>query len=285
MTTTTTPLSTSPAPPARRRRRVAALVAAAVLAAGGLGAGLALSLGGSPSSAGSSYDYYRSVMGRYGAGSMMGGPSGPTTGRFGYGWMMGGTGAPGWMRGQSLPGFMMGASSDPGKVMGRLFADAPGPRISPAEATRLGNAVPAGASRDRAANRLTFTTQSVRLVVVASPSMPAERFRIAGMVDPTVVVAAGAHVHVELVNADEDMAHGLVVTTSGAASSWMPMMTAAPAFPGAALWFLGETTSAGMHTGTLSFGAASPGTYQYLCPVPGHAQEGMAGTFVVKAKG
>ena len=27
--------------------------------------------------------------------------------------------------------------------------------------------------------------------------------------------------------------------------------------------------------------AGSPGTYRYLCPVPGHAQEGMTGTFIV----
>lgn len=101
--------------------------------------------------------------------------------------------------------------------------------------------------------------------------MPAESFRIAGMTNSTVVVPKGAAVSIELVNADSDMAHGLVVTASGAASSWMPMTTAPPAFSGAALWFLGESTSAGMHTGT----------YQYLCPVPGHAQEGMAGTLVV----
>jgi len=34
-----------------------------------------------------------------------------------------------------------------------------------------------------------------------------------------------------------------------------------------------------MHTGTLTFTAATPGTYHYhyhyLCPVPGHAQKGM----------
>jgi uncharacterized cupredoxin-like copper-binding protein len=36
-----------------------------------------------------------------------------------------------------------------------------------------------------------------------------------------------------------------------------------------------------MHAGTLSFTAATPGTYQYLCPVPRHAQKGMVGTFVV----
>ena len=143
--------------------------------------------------------------------------------------------------------------------------------------------MPAGATADQAANRLTFTSADVHLVVLASPSMPVESFRIAGMTNPTVVVPKGATVSIELVNADSDMAHGLVVTASGEASSWMPMMTAPPAFSGAALWFLGESTSAGMHTGTLSFTAGTSGTYQYLCPVPGHAQEGMAGTFVVSS--
>ena len=61
----------------------------------------------------------------------------------------------------------------------------------------------------------------------------------------------------------------------------MPMMANPPAFRGAALWFLGNPTSAGMHTGTLSFTASTSGSYQYLCPVPGHAQKGMVGTLVV----
>ena len=54
-----------------------------------------------------------------------------------------------------------------------------------------------------------------------------------------------------------------------------------PAFTGSALWFLGDPTTAGMHTGTLTFTATTPGTYHYLCPVPGHAQKGMTGTFTV----
>ena len=41
------------------------------------------------------------------------------------------------------------------------------------------------------------------------------------------------------------------------------------------------TGAAGMHMGTLSFTAATPGTYYYLCPVPGHAQKGMTGQFTV----
>jgi hypothetical protein len=68
------------------------------------------------------------------------------------------------MRGQALPGFMMGTASDPGQVMGSLFADAPGPRVSAARATQVGSQVPAGATLDRAANTITFTGTSVRPV-------------------------------------------------------------------------------------------------------------------------
>jgi plastocyanin len=69
---------------------------------------------------------------------------------------------------------------------------------------------------------------------------------------------------------------------SGAARSHMPMMTAAPSFNGSALWFLGKPTAAGMHAGTIAFTAVAPGSYQYLCPVPDHAREGMAGTLTVR---
>jgi hypothetical protein len=59
------------------------------------------------------------------------------------------------------------------------------------------------------------------------------------------------------------------------------MMTGAPAFGGSALWFLPNPTTAGMHTGTLTFTAGTAGTCHYLCPVPGHAQKGMTSTFIV----
>lgn len=290
MTIPATPAATDHTLPRPRRRRVAVFALAGVLAAAGLGTGLAVSLGGSPSptdsASSSAYDYYQSVIGRYDLGSMMGGSDyGWMMGESGYAWMMGGASAPQWMRGESLPGFVMGGGTDPGTVMGQLFADAPGPRVSPSEASVLGDAVPAGATADRTANRLTFSSTTVHLTVLASPSMPAENFRIAGMTNPTVVVPKGAEVSIEFVNADSDMAHGLVVTAPGAASSWMPMMTAQPVFSGAALWFLGESTLAGMHEGRLSFTASAPGTYQYLCPVPGHAQEGMVGTFIVRSQG
>jgi rusticyanin len=284
------------------RKQAMILAGAAVIAAAGVGTGAAIAATSSPSgpttaaSAGpaahssSGYPWYRSMMsGRYG-GSMMGGT--PMMGGSSYGWMMseagyrwmtGGTGSPGWMAGGSLPGMMMGGGSDPGKVMGSLWANSPGPRVSAAQAAALGRQVPAGAQVDKAAGTLTLSTATVRLTIVASPAGgPDETFRAAGLTNPRIIVPAGARVTIQLVNADPDTAHGLVVTAEGAAGSSMPMMTARPAFAGSALWFLGNLTQAGMHAGTLTFTTTAPGSYQYLCPVPGHAQKGMAGAFTVR---
>jgi rusticyanin len=205
-------------------------------------------------------------------------------GTAGYQWMFGGTSAPGWMRGASLPGSMMGTGTDPGKFMGQLWANAPGPRVSAGQAAQLGSQIPAGARVNGAARTITFTTASVHLVAVASPAGgPDETFRIAGLVNPALIVPAGAQVSIQVINADPDTAHGLVITASQDTSSPMPMMTSRAAFPGSALWFLGNPTTAGMHTATLAFTATTPGTYRYLCPVPGHAQQGMTGTFTVSS--
>ena len=270
------------------------LGATAVIAACGTsgqpaGATAAASAAASPQpKAQPSYPYYRSMMGRYFGGSMMSGGSyrwmlSPA----GYRWMTGSHGVPGWMRGGQFPAFMMGSGmmgtgTDPGKLMGRLWADAPGPRVTPAQAVRAGNQIPAGAQIGTAARTITFTTSTAHVAAVASPAGgPDETFRIAGMVDPTITVQPGAQVSIEVINADPDTAHGLVISSGPARSPWMPMMTGRPAFTGSALWFLGNPTAAGMHTGTLTFTASTPGTYHYLCPVPGHAQKGMTGLFTV----
>jgi hypothetical protein len=115
---------------------------------------------------------------------------------------------------------MMGTASDPGKIMGALFANAPGARVSPAEATRLGGQIPVGATASRIQHKITFSGTSVRFTVLASPAGGRdETFRIVGMTNPTVVVKAGARVSIEVINADADTAHGLVVTASDARSS------------------------------------------------------------------
>jgi rusticyanin len=278
------------------RTRISVLAGIAVLAAAGLGAGVAAATSGpagqpaaspapaAPASQG--YAWYRSMMAGYlgGGGMMTGGESsGCMMSPAGYEWMTGGTGAPGWMNGGTLPGAMMGTSTDPGQVMGRLFAGATGPRISAARAAAAGAQVPAGATVSQAANTITFTTPPVGLTILASPTGGTdETFRAAGLTNPAIVVPAGARVSIQVVNADSGAAHGLVITASNATSAWMPMMTARPAFTGSALWFLGNPTPAGMHAGTLTFTATTPGTYHYLCPAPGHARDGMTGIFTIR---
>ncbi|MVU78339.1 hypothetical protein GPX89_13925 [Nocardia sp. ET3-3] len=173
-------------------------------------------------------------------------------------------------------GGMMG-TRDPGTAMGARLRDAPGPRVSEEDAARLGAQTPADATVDRASNSIVFTGTDVRLVVMASPVMPAEDFRIAGLIDPTVTVPMGAHVSMQVINADDDMAHGLVISRS----KYPMMMMTSPAFRGAGVWALGDAGADGMHTQTVNFTADASGTYRYVCPVPGHAEKGMSGAFIV----
>lgn len=292
MTATLNPPPTSgPPTESRSRLRVAATAALVVAAAGaGIGIGLAVSSPSRTSSAptaASDYSYYQRMMNGYGvsSGGMMGGNTGWMAGRSGYGWMMGGHSAPGWMAGGTLPGFMMGSGTDPGEVMGRLFADAPGTRISAAATEKLATQIPAGATIDRAGNVIAFSAANVSYAVVASPSGADDKFETAGLTNPTITVRPGARVSVQFVNADTTSAHGYVVTEPGASASWMPMATSSVSFAGAASWFVGNATSAGDHAAAITFTASPSGSYQYLCPVPGHAQKGMAGTFTVSGRG
>ena len=138
------------------RKRASILVGVAVIAAAGLGAGLAIAATSGNGTGHSTvatapgsppYSYYHSMMGSYVGGTSMMGGSGSNQwmmGPAGYRWMFGGASAPAWMRGERLPTGIMGTGTDPGQVMGRLWASAPGPRVSPGQAIALGSQVPAG---------------------------------------------------------------------------------------------------------------------------------------------
>ena len=153
--------------------------------------------------------------------------------------------------------------------------------ISATEVTRLGNQIPAGARVNACADRVNLSTSTVSMVVEAAPpNNPDMTFRIAGLVNPTVVVPSGAQVEIEFINADNDEAHALVITTDAPP---YPLRTeAVPAFPGAAAAPIGDPTSSGQGARDFSFVANIPGTYHYVCPMPGHAEMGMAGLFIVQ---
>ncbi len=198
-----------------------------------------------------------------------------------YGYMMGGSGVPGWEQGGSLPGSMMGGSGSPGEIMGREYANAPGPRIASPAAMSAAQAVPAGAHIDRARHAVTFSSRQVHLTIVATMTGSSDGFEVGGMANPSIVVPPDSTVEINFVNADPDMAHGLAVVPGGAGNSVMPMMTARPAFTGAAVWFLGDATKSSAPEQTIRFSVGVAGTYQYICPVPGHALAGMQGDLIV----
>ena len=169
-----------------------------------------------------------------------------------------------------------------GGMMGTFLSGAQVPRITRAEAVALGNEVPLGASADRGRNQLVFRTSVVRLTILASPPWGKDMtFRVAGLTNPTIVVPQGAQVRVEFVNPDNDTSHGWLVSSALPPFRYMAMMGTPPAFPGSFAPPLGESYGGGMPSETITFRASASGRYTYLCPVPGHAQRGMYGVFVV----
>ncbi|HZP51765.1 sulfocyanin-like copper-binding protein [Actinocrinis sp.] len=228
-----------------------------------------------------------------GGGSTRNGTGGYSTmmgsGTSGRGGMMGNRSGNGTGTGSGIGSGMMGSfgafnGNGMGTMMGRVLANASGSRVSSAEAAAAADAIPPGASVDAARNRLTFTGDTVTLTLVAgADEKNSYTFEAAGLTNPQIIIPAGARVTLRLINADADMAHGVLVTaTSDANTSWMPMMTATAAFSSSAIWALGAADSSGAPTATTSFSATTPGTYTYLCPVPSHAQQGMYGAFTVR---
>jgi hypothetical protein len=55
-----------------------------------------------------------------------------------------------------------------------------------------------------------------------------------------------------------------------------------PSIPGAFSGLIGDPTAQGHGGSTITFQSGSAGSYQYICPMPGHAQMGMHGAFTVR---
>jgi rusticyanin len=152
--------------------------------------------------------------------------------------------------------------------------------VSTAQLESLGNQIPSGARIDPCRQSVTFSTTTVSLVIEGAPSdNPDMTFRIAGLVNPIVSVPRSTEVNIEFVNADNDEAHAFVITTAPPPYELRPRATAA--FAGSATGPIGDPTPAGHGVRNLAFVASTPGTYRYLCPMPGHAEMGMTGLFIV----
>jgi rusticyanin len=160
-----------------------------------------------------------------------------------------------------------------------LAAHSPG-YVTPPRVRQLGSAIPGEAQVNARANTITFSTRTVSFNVVAvPPGGPDMTFRIAGLTNPAVVVPLGATVRVTFINADTDEAHGWKVTS---AQPPFQFGSGTEALAGALARPLGNPTPAGDGAETIAFTAGRTGSYQYVCPMPGHAQMGMHGQFDIR---
>lgn len=140
-----------------------------------------------------------------------------------------------------------------------------------------------GATIDRPSKTVSYTGRNVILVALASPhGVPNMTWEIDGLVNPTITIPSGATIHVILVNPDWGYLHGFEITATPPPYSLMPMMSTNNKF---FLSPLSERTTQSLNTakyysrsGQLNL---QKGKYYYLCPVPGHAQQGMYGVLKI----
>ncbi len=198
--------------------------------------------------------------------------------------------------GGSSPMGSSSAPASPGKAgdssnssLAQFIAEKAGTRLAgkapqnvPAGQVRaLSDQVPGGASIDRNADTITFSGSLVSFTVVAiAPGAPDMTFRVAGLSNPAIIVPKGSHVAVRFINNDSNEAHGWLITANQPPFGFGQSGT--PAIGGARSGVVGDPTSAGDGANSFSFVASSAGSYQYICPMPGHAQMGMHGPFIVR---
>lgn len=169
-------------------------------------------------------------------------------------------------------GGMMGGGSDiPSGASGGLV---PAKRMQ---------SLAAASSVSRSGSTLTYSTRQVTLVALGAPgNRPGMFWQIDGVDSPTVSVPAGATITVEFANGDPGHAHGLELTTAAPPFSRMAMMAGYIAVSGAFIMPVPPPAGNLWYSATTRFAAPSPGTYYIICPVPGHAQQGMWAKFVVR---
>ncbi len=125
---------------------------------------------------------------------------------------------------------------------------------------------------------ITFSAASVRLVVETGPKNDMMSYRIQGLRNPSLVVKAGATLHIQFVNTDDDMLHSLRFSSKVAPFD-------------ARIGTKGSVGSADLKplSGKSFFGQeftlkapAKKGSYSYVCTTAGHAAAGMYGTITVR---
>lgn len=144
-------------------------------------------------------------------------------------------------------------------------------------------AAQAARAASRSGNVLTYRSTKVALVALGAPgSRPGMYWQIDGVDNPVVSVPAGSTISVDFANGDPGQAHGFELTSAAPPYPEMAMMAGTVAAPGAFVMPLPAPVGNKWYVANTIFQAPPPGTYYIICPVPGHAQQGMWAKFIVR---
>ena len=204
------------------------------------------------------------------------------------------------------PGGIVGVTaSQGGQFFGGManMMTTQGQTISVDQAVQMMKDIPQYTNVLSANNTITFGSQNVRLVVLATDHeeasnltanaprsyAPDDVFVIYGLVNPTLVVPRGAAIRVTVVNLDKDMYHNFVIATPSppypyvamqGMMNWQqrqgPWIMMTPFLPPA------DHGQGVVHEYSYTMALDSQTNLWYLCTYPGHAQTGMYGKVLVK---
>lgn len=133
-----------------------------------------------------------------------------------------------------------------------------------------------------------FMGHNIHIVMVAvEPGSPAQTFEIHKLVDPEITVPAGAKIVLTVLNMDfgPGKIYGVLIEKAKPPYKTVvpvPMQGQIAEIPLTMPRTAKSLKKSKYFTGTTTFKAPqNPGTYYYLCQMPGHAKAGMYGKFVV----
>jgi rusticyanin len=190
-------------------------------------------------------------------------------------------------------GMMSGYRNGYGGIMGQGTVSA-GQPVTIQEAVQVMRNIPSYAKVISSNNTVVFDSQQFSVSALAlmpdeavnltgrqPPSYATDDvFVIYGLINPTLVVRAGALVKLTVVNLDDDMYHNLVVASYGPPYAYMSMQGMMsgywmPYLPPA------DYSQGSAHEYSYTMPLGQPGTFWYICTYPGHAQSGMYGRIIV----
>ena len=124
---------------------------------------------------------------------------------------------------------------------------------------------------------LTYGKNANVVAAAVLPGFPFPSFEIHHVKNPTLDFPAGATVHFTFINTNKGFGHSFDVTKKGPPYGVIPQI--APILAGTGF----SPVPTGGKFGYAKFTwHATPGTYYYVCQIPGHAATGMFGKIVVK---